>query len=204
MRFGYARVSMDKQDTTAQVAALKAAKCMRPSVGPVLGTLDFNGFLERILTATSIRTTFLRQSQISLACASALHYKVTMRLSRYLLAGTEVLLISPAVLFMTALFARNLQPVQFQPAHAAQQIVTWYAERPHIALWLFLMAFPLAVLVSGCVTLVRRWRQEAELRQTARDIIRALEAHWEMAVVALTTTAAAGVLAIVALHVATD
>jgi hypothetical protein len=127
-----------------------------------------------------------------------------VKLSRCLLAGTEVLLIVPALLFMTALFARNVQPAQFEPARTAQQIVAWYAERPHVALWLFLIAFPLLVLISGCATLVPRWRYEPELRQATRDLITVLKAHWETAVVAIATTAAAGVLAIVALHVATD
>ena len=127
-----------------------------------------------------------------------------MRLSRYLLAGAEVLLILPAVLFMTALFMRNVQPVQLEPAHTAQQIVSWYAARPHVGLWLFLMAFPLAVLVSGCATLARRWRYDAELRQATKQIITAFQVHWETAMITVATVAAAGVLAIVALHVASD
>jgi hypothetical protein len=64
------------------------------------------------------------------------------------IATTEVLLILPSVLFMTALFVRNLQPLQYEPAHTAQQIVDWYAARPRVGLWLLLTALPLAVLVA--------------------------------------------------------
>ena len=59
-------------------------------------------------------------------------------------AALELLLVFPAVLFMTALFARNVQPPQYEPAHTAQQIVDWYAARPHIGLWVLLIALPLA------------------------------------------------------------
>ena len=41
------------------------------------------------------------------------------------LAATELALIFPAALFMTALFVRNLQPPQYEPAHTAERIVTW-------------------------------------------------------------------------------
>ncbi|HZP17605.1 MAG TPA: hypothetical protein VFB00_06555 [Terriglobales bacterium] len=42
-------------------------------------------------------------------------------------AATELLLIFPAALFMTALFLRNVLPEQFEPAHTAAWIVNWYA-----------------------------------------------------------------------------
>jgi hypothetical protein len=75
-----------------------------------------------------------------------------MNLPKRTIAATELLLIFPAALFMTALFVRNLQPLQYQPAHAAEQIVSWYAVRPRIGLWGLLIALPLAVLVTGCGT----------------------------------------------------
>ena len=79
-----------------------------------------------------------------------------MNLPKRTTAATELLLIFPAALFMTAPFARNLQPLQYQPAHTAERIVTWYAVRPRIGLWGLLIALPLAVLVTGCGTLLRR------------------------------------------------
>ncbi len=145
-----------------------------------------------------------RSAIAPLARAVALLYKVLMRLPKYAIAATELLLIFPAALFMTALFVRNLQPPQYEPAHTAQQIVTWYAVRPRIGLWGLLIALPLAVLVTGCGTLLRRWSNEVELRQAARRILAAVGAHLATLLVAGATLAAGGVLAIVALHLLTD
>lgn len=127
-----------------------------------------------------------------------------MKLTRLAITTTELLLIFPAALFMTALFVRNLQPQEYEPAHTAQQIVMWYAARPHIGLWVLLIALPLAVLVTGCATLLHRWSRETELRQAARDTLLALHAHLGTVLVAGATLAAGSVLAIVALHMASD
>lgn len=127
-----------------------------------------------------------------------------MRLLKYTIATAELLLVFPSVLFMTALFVRNLQPLQYEPAHTAQQIVTWYAARPHVGLWVLLIALPLAVLLTGCATLLRRWRREVELRQAARQTLTAIRTHLATLLVAGATAAAGGILAIVGLHVLTD
>jgi len=79
-------------------------------------------------------------------------------------AALELLFVFPAVLFMSALFARSIQPVQYEPAHTAQRIVDWYAARPHIGLWVLLIALPLAVVVIGSATLMREWHRNQELR----------------------------------------
>jgi hypothetical protein len=120
------------------------------------------------------------------------------------IAALELLLIFPAVLFMTALFARNVQPQQYEPAHTAQRIVNWYAARTHVGLWLLLIAFPLAVLVTGSIALVRNWRNDPALREAARSAIAALRGHLAAFFVAAATLTAGGILAIVALHLLTD
>ncbi len=119
-------------------------------------------------------------------------------------AATELLLIFPAALFMTALFVRNLQPRQYEPARSAQQIVMWYAARPHLGLWVLLIALPLAVLGTGCLTLLRAWREDPDLRQVARQTLAVVRAHLALLLIAATTLMAGGILAIVALHVVTD
>ena len=127
-----------------------------------------------------------------------------MSLAKRAVAAAELLLVFPAALFMTALFVRNLQPLQYEPARTAQRIVSWYAARTHIGLWLFLIAFPLAVLVIGCGTLLGRWKHDAELRQAARQTLAAVRAHLSTLLVAAATITAGGILAIVALHLLTD
>lgn len=121
-----------------------------------------------------------------------------MRFSKYVVAVTELLLVFPAALFMTALFVRNLQPQQLQPAHAAQQIVMWYAARPRTGLWMFLIALPLTVLVSGCATVWQRWKSDDDLRQASRNGLALLNAHMA------TFLTAGGFLTIVGLHLLSD
>jgi hypothetical protein len=123
---------------------------------------------------------------------------------RRALATAELLLILPSALFMTALFVRNLQPIRYEPAATAQRIVNWYAARPHIALWGFLMALPLMVLVMGGAALVRMWNSDAALRETARGVLAALKTHLATFLIFAATCTAALILAIVGLHVLTD
>ena len=120
------------------------------------------------------------------------------------LAAAEVLLVFPAALFMAALFVRELQPVQYEPAHTAQQILDWYAARVHLGLWVLLIALPLTVLVTGSVALVRAWKLSAELRQATRQTLAAARTHLATLFVAAATLAAFGFLAIVALHLISD
>lgn len=123
---------------------------------------------------------------------------------RRAIAAAELVLVFPAVLFMTALFVRNLQPQPYEPAHTAQRIVMWYAANPHVGLWVLLIALPFIVLVTGGLTLLRNWRDDGELRQALRQTMHTIRAYASVLLVAAATASAAGILAIVALHVATD
>lgn len=127
-----------------------------------------------------------------------------MKAIRSIFAFTEVLLVFPAALFMTALFVRNLQPQQYEPAHSAQRIVDWYAARPHLGLWVLMIALPLAVLCSGAITLLHLWNRDTQVRATALQMLEMVRAHFATVLVALSTFAAGSILAIVALHVLTD
>ena len=119
-------------------------------------------------------------------------------------AALELLFVFPAVLFMSALFARSIQPLQFEPAHTAQRIVDWYAARPHIGLWVLLIALPLAVAVIGSAILIREWRRNSDLREATLKTIGVIRSQAPSILIAGATAMAGGILAIVALHVLTD
>lgn len=120
------------------------------------------------------------------------------------IAALELLFVFPAVLFMTSLFARNIQPLQYEPAHTAQRIVDYYAASPHIGLWVLLIALPLAVVVIGSATLIREWRRNQELRVEALKVIGFIRSQAPSILIAGASATAAGILAIVALHMLTD
>ena len=120
------------------------------------------------------------------------------------LAALELLLVFPAVLFMASLFARSIQPQQYEPAHTAQRVVDWYASSVHVGLWLLLIALPLAALVIGIATLLRQWRRNQAFRAATLEAIAILRTHAATLLIAGTTVTAGGILAIVALHIAAD
>lgn len=116
------------------------------------------------------------------------------------LAAAELLLVFPAALFLSALFVRSIQPQQYEPAHTAQEIVDWYAARPHLGLWILMIALPLIVLIAGCLTLLRSWRADSGLREAAQQAGAAFRAHLATFLIACATVSAFGILAIVAVH----
>ena len=105
---------------------------------------------------------------------------------------------------MTALFVRNLQPAQYEPAHTARRLVEWFSARPLLGLDVFLIALPFAAFVIGCSTVLRSWRSDAELRQAALETLAAVRAYLATLLIAGATLMAGGILAIVALHMITE
>ncbi len=122
-----------------------------------------------------------------------------MSTNRSIIAATELVLIFPAALFLTAVVAQDLQPLQYEPAHTAQQIVTWYSVRLW-TLWVLLISLPLAALLTGCVTLLRNSNGGAEERQTGRQPSAAIRTHLPTRIIAGATLAAGLILAVVVLH----
>jgi hypothetical protein len=120
------------------------------------------------------------------------------------IATLELLLVFPAVLFMTALFVRDIQPPTYEPAQTARRVVDWFSARPFLGLDIFLIALPFAVFVIGCATVLRSWRSDAQLREAALQTLAAVRAHLAALVIFGATLVAGGILAIVALHVITD
>jgi hypothetical protein len=127
-----------------------------------------------------------------------------MKTIKRTIATTELLLVFPAALFMTALFVRNVQPEQYEPARTAVRVVEWFSARPFLGLDIFLIALPFAAFIIGCATVLRGWRGDAELRRTALETLAAVRQHLATLLIAGATLVAGGILAIVALHVITD
>src|SRR5258706_4021355 len=98
-------------------------------------------------------------------------------------ATIDLVLTSPATLFIMALLARQLQLLHYD----AQQIVMWYAARGW-TLWVLLLGLPFTVLIIGCVTLLQNWKTTTERSRVATLII------------AVTTLTAGLTLAVVIIH----
>jgi uncharacterized protein YceK len=114
-------------------------------------------------------------------------------------AAVHLLLISPAVLFLVAVIVQRLEPLQREPAHTAQQIVMWYAERMW-TLWILLLALPLSVLISGCISLMKDSSDSAQAASLAQKALAALHPAGARTSVAVTTMTAAVIVGIVILH----
>jgi hypothetical protein len=113
-------------------------------------------------------------------------------------AVLELLLMLPATLFMAALVIRNL-PLH-EMADSAQRIIMWYSGRVW-TLWVLLLALPFTVLITGCVAL---FRDQMELPNAARQPVAIIRAQPVTLFVAVLALSAAGILAIVVLHMLTN
>jgi hypothetical protein len=123
-----------------------------------------------------------------------------MRMLIRIVAAMQLALICPAALFMAAVLVGAGDPPQYDLARLAQRVVMWYSARMW-TLWLLLLALPFAVLVAGCVTLLRSWNRDVALPHAARQSLATMiPAPLATFFVAGTTLTSAGILAVVVLH----
>jgi hypothetical protein len=117
-----------------------------------------------------------------------------------IIALIEVALISPAALFMLALMLRHLQPLRYEPAHSAQQLVMWYAVRMW-TLWVLLFGLPLIALVGGCSELLRNWSRGTVVPVKSQKSLVLARAPLASLFLAAATLISGVILLIVVLHV---
>ena len=115
------------------------------------------------------------------------------------IAAIQLALIWPAALFLTAVLVGAGDPPQYELAHIAQRIVTWYSARAW-TLWLLLLALPCAVVITGCATLLRSWYDDVALPHATRASLATIPAPLAMLVVAWATLTSACIMVVVALH----
>ena len=126
-------------------------------------------------------------------------------LTRRTVAAIELVLVCPAALFVVALFVRSIQSQDLEPAYTANRVVMWYVGLgPSVGLWGLLVTLPLTVLCVGGATLLQDWATDAELRRAVQQTLATLRQHTATALVTAATFSAAGILAIVVMHMLTN
>ena len=124
-----------------------------------------------------------------------------MSLTNDLIAACAFALVSPALLFVAALFVRQVFPPESEPARVSARIVSWYASHPQLALWVLLLLCPLSAFVIGTATLLRTWGENPKLQYWAWRVVEEIPEHWPAMSVGGATIVAFGLLVMITAHV---
>ena len=123
-----------------------------------------------------------------------------MGLTNDVIAAWALALVGPAVLFVTALFLRQVPPPESEPARTAERIVRWYAAHPQLALWVLLLLLPLSAFILGSAALLRTWGENPHLQVYVWRALAAIPAHWPAVSIGGATLLSAGVLVMITTH----
>lgn len=123
-----------------------------------------------------------------------------MSLTNDVVAFLAFVLVGPAVLFLTALFIRQVPPPGNTPARIADRIVGWYVAHPGIALWGLLLLLPMATFILGSVALMRTWANNPTLQYYAWRALEEIPEHWPALSIGGLTLLSAGVLMMITTH----
>ena len=122
-----------------------------------------------------------------------------------ILAAGEWLMVLPAAVFITAAALRLLQPRQYEPASASWIIFEWTTTHiSQVGAAMLFLAMPGAVVIGGCVTLLRIWREDRALRQDAILGLAIFRRHLAIGLLTTATLLAAAILTFVFAHLVTD
>jgi len=120
-------------------------------------------------------------------------------------AVCEWLLILPATVFLAATALRLLQPREYEPARTSWIIFEW--TMTHVSRFsaaILFIAMPGVVLIAGCATLLRNWRQDPALRHDSGMTLAILRRHLPFGLLAAAVLLAGTILTAVVVHVITD
>ena len=123
-----------------------------------------------------------------------------MSFTNDVIAALALALVCPAVLFVAALFLRQVAPLQSEPARKAQRIVSWYAAHPQLSLWVLLFLLPLSSLVLGTAALLRTWGDNPRLQDVTWRALAAIPAHWPAMSIGGATLLAFAIVVMITAH----
>ena len=127
-----------------------------------------------------------------------------MSLTNDVIAAWTLALLSPALVFLSALYIRQLQRLESEPARTAERIVTWFAAHPHFGLWVVLVLFPFSAFMLGSGALVRTWGDNPQLREYTWRALWAIPNHWPAVFIGGATLLSAGMLMMIAAHISRE
>jgi len=123
-----------------------------------------------------------------------------MSLTNDVIAAWALALVCPALLFLTAVYLRQLRPLESEPSRTAERVIAWFGEHPQFGLWVVLLLFPLSAFVLGSTALLRTWGENPQLRDFTWRALWAIPAHWPAVFIGGATLLAGGVLTMITAH----
>jgi len=121
-----------------------------------------------------------------------------MALTNDVIAALASALVFPALLFLAALFARQVPPPSAEPARTADRIVKWYSDHSQIGLWILLLLLPMTAFVLGGAALLRTWAENPMLRYYTWRAVTSVPEHLPAFLIGAATVASFCVLAMMA------
>jgi len=122
-----------------------------------------------------------------------------------MLAISEWLMVLPATMLLTVAALRLLQPRQYQPARPSWLIFEWTTTHiSRLGAAILFLGMPGLVVVAGCVTLLRVWREDQTLRQDAVVGLTVVRRHVVIGFLAAATLLGAAILTLAVAHVVVD
>ena len=123
-----------------------------------------------------------------------------MGITNDVIAAWALALVGPAVLFVAALFLRQVLSPGSDSARTAERIVRWYAAHPQLALWVLLLLLPISAFILGSVGLMRTWGENPKLQYYTWRALAEVPEHWPAFSIGGATLLSAGVLAMITTH----
>jgi len=117
----------------------------------------------------------------------------------------EWLMVLPATVFLAAAALRLLQPRQFEPAHTSWLIFEWTSTHiSRLGAAMLFLGMPGVVVIVGCATLLRIWREDQALRHDAILGLTIFRRHLAIGLLTAATLLAAAILTFAVAHLVTD
>ena len=104
-------------------------------------------------------------------------------------------------IFLVAAALRQMQPAQFGPSHTSWVIFNWAVSHvTHTDAAVIFLALPAAVLLVGCVALLRSWGDNQTFRRDAAEAFAILGRNFSLCLIIVATGLGGTILAAVIAH----
>lgn len=117
----------------------------------------------------------------------------------------EWLMVLPATLLLAAAALRTMQPREHEPARTIWILFEWTTT--HLSRFgaaIIFIGMPGAVVLTGCTTLLGKWRKDPGVRQDVATTLAILRRHLAIVLSTAAVLLAGAILTAVVAHILTD